>query len=67
MPLALEITRILLRYLGVYLLTIGAPDVIVNALGDPATVNYIAGSLVIAVAEGGWVRAKFNRVVGSRE
>lgn len=62
MALALEITRIILRYLAVVLLTIGAPPALVEPLGDPALVSMIAGLASVALAEGGWLMTKLRAV-----
>lgn len=62
MGLALEITRIILRYIAVVLLTVGAPAALVEPLGDPALVSMIAGLASVALAEGGWLMTKLRAV-----
>lgn len=60
MTLTLEIVRIVMRYLAMYLITLGAPPVLAEHLGDPEIVGLIAGLIIAGFTEIGWVEAKVN-------
>lgn len=58
--LALELARIGLRYLGMFLVAKGIfdPQTATSVFGDPALLEIIAGALSAAVAEIGYAMAK---------
>ena len=60
-PLILEVTRIALRYIGAYLITIGAAPELLTAATDPDVVKLLAGFICSALAEAGWLKAKLNQ------
>lgn len=54
----LELTRQSLRWLALYLIAQGLPPGIADLLGHPAVSDYVAGMVVYAIAESGWIVAK---------
>lgn len=58
--LVLELVRIGLRYLGMFLVAKGVfdPQTATSILGDPALVEIIAGAVAAGVAEVGYAMAK---------
>lgn len=63
--LALELTRILLRYGAMFPALLGAPQWVVNmvraASTDQAVIGLLVGCLMAATAEVGWLKARANR------
>jgi hypothetical protein len=57
-PLAMELIRQVLRWIGVYLMTIGLPGELGALFNDPATASLVAGGISYAIAETGWLAAK---------
>ncbi len=63
MNLKLEFIRQGLRWLAIYLASVGLPKEYVALIGDPATVNLAAAIFSYGVAEIGWVWAKLKQFV----
>lgn len=61
--LALEVTRIILRYIGVYLATKGvvSADAVDMVVTDPAIISLLAGLAMAAVSEAGWIVSRFRQ------
>lgn len=57
----LELARQLLRLVGLYLASVGLPDEYVKWLGDPTTVNLVAGFISYSTAETGWLVVKYKQ------
>lgn len=62
MSLILEVVRIALRYLGMFLISKGifAPGTQETVFGDPALVQVIAGAISAVLAEIGYAVAKWR-------
>lgn len=62
MSLILEVVRIALRYLGMFLISRGifAPGTMETVFGDPALVQVIAGAISAVLAEIGYAVAKLR-------
>ena len=60
MSLFLELVRIVLRYLGMFLISKGffSPGTAQTIFGDPALAQIIAGAVSAAIAEIGYATAK---------
>lgn len=63
MGLTLELTRIVLRYLGMFLISKGvfAPGTQETIFGDPALVEILAGVVSSAAAEIGYAVSKYRK------
>ena len=62
MKLTLELTRIALRYLGMFFIAKGLfdPGTAETIFGDPALAEFIAGGISAALAEVGYAAAKWR-------
>lgn len=62
MQFALELTRIALRYLGMFLIAKGvfAPETADSVFADPALVEIVAGVASAVIAEAGYALAKWR-------
>jgi hypothetical protein len=62
MQLTLELVRIALRYLGMFLIAKGIfdPSTANSVFADPAVVEIVAGAVSAAVAEIGYAAAKWR-------
>lgn len=65
-PLAFELARQLLRWIGVYLVAAGLPEPIAQLVAHPDVVAWVAGLITYAVAEAFWLMAKARGWVRSR-
>ena len=63
-PFILELIRQVLRWLGVYLMTIGLPAEMAGLLEHPEVVQMLAGAVSYALADGGWLMAKWKQARG---
>ena len=59
-PLALEIARQVLRWLGVWLMTIGVPENIAGLTSSEDAILGAAGLVMYLVADTGWLAAKWR-------
>ena len=60
-PLALELARQILRWIGVLLMTWGVPESMVGLTAHEDLVMAVAGGIMYAVADTGWLVAKFRQ------
>ena len=60
-PLALELIRQLLRWLGVWLMTVGVPEELAGLTTHEDFVFAVAGAIMYAVADTGWLVAKWRQ------
>ena len=60
-PLLLELIRQALRWLGVWLMTIGVPEGVANLTAHEDVIVGVAGFISYAVADGGWIVAKWRQ------
>lgn len=60
-PLALEILRQVLRWLGVWLMTVGVPEEIAGLTMHEDFVLAVAGAVMYAVADTGWLMVKWKQ------
>jgi hypothetical protein len=60
-PLVLEIVRQVLRWAGVWLMTIGLPDEVVALTANEDVIVGVAGFISYALADGGWIVAKWRQ------
>jgi hypothetical protein len=59
-PLFLEIVRQVLRWLGVWLMTVGVPESIAGLTANEDAILGVAGLLMYLVADTGWLAAKWR-------
>jgi hypothetical protein len=60
-PLAMELIRQALRWLGLYLMTAGVlPADLAALVSDAGTTEFVIGTVSYAIAETGWLIAKFR-------
>ena len=59
-PLFLEIVRQVLRWAGVWLMTVGVPESIAGLTVNEDAVLGVAGLLMYLVADTGWIAAKWR-------
>ena len=59
-PLVLEITRQVLRWIGVWLMTVGVPDQIVGLTANEDAIMGVAGLVMYALADTGWLASKWK-------
>lgn len=60
-PLAMELVRQALRWLGVWLMTAGVlPAEIAALIDDAGTTEFVIGMVSYALAEAGWLAAKLR-------
>ena len=59
-PLVLEIVRQILRWAGVWLMTLGVPESIAGLTANEDAVFGVAGLLMYLVADTGWLAAKWR-------
>ena len=64
-PLVLEIIRQILRWLGVWLMTVGVPSELAALFDHPAAVDFVAGVILYAMADTGWLMAKWRQWRGA--
>lgn len=58
-PLAQELIRQVLRWLGVWLMTTGwLPDQVAALVSDAGTTEFVIGAVSYAIAEGWWLKGK---------
>ncbi|MGL5830021.1 MAG: hypothetical protein ACRC0L_10690 [Angustibacter sp.] len=62
-PIALELVRQLLRWLGVWLMTIGVPEELAGLTTHEDTVLGVAGFIMYLVADTGWLVARWRAIV----
>lgn len=60
-PFQLELLRQGMRLLGLFLVTVGLPQPIADWVGEPETVNLVAGLIVYAMADTGWLASLMTR------
>ncbi len=61
-PFATELSRQLLRWFGLYLVTIGLPkETLRPLLEDPQAVSFVAGIISYGLAEAGWLLSRLRR------
>ena len=60
-PLVLEIVRQGLRWLGVWLMTVGIPEEIAGLTTHEDAVLGVAGFVMYLVADTGWLAAKWHQ------
>lgn len=60
-PLALELLRQLLRWLGIWLVAAGVPEPLARLLEHPEAAAFVGGLISIAIAETGWLIAKVRQ------
>lgn len=61
-PFATELSRQLLRWFGLYLVTIGLPEETLRPLlEDPQAVSFVAGIISYGLAEAGWLLSRLRR------
>ena len=60
-PLLLELIRQGLRWLGVWLMTIGVPESIVQLTGQEDVIMGIAGFVMYAIADTSWLVTFWRR------
>lgn len=60
--LYLEFVRQMLRWLALYLLGIGMPEPLAAFVENPEFVAYVAATLSLALAEGGWLITKWKQL-----
>lgn len=58
--IVLEMVRVAMRYLLVPLAAYGAPEPLVSVIGNEATAAWVAGLIIVAITEAGWIKAKMN-------
>jgi hypothetical protein len=54
----LELVRQLLRWLSVWLISVGLPEPLAALVQDPEFVANVAAAISLSIAEGGWVVVK---------
>jgi hypothetical protein len=57
----LEIIRVALRWVIAGLAAFGAPEPLVQVIGDDATAQWLSILIIGAVTEGGWLAAKYRQ------
>ena len=65
-PLALEFARQVLRWAGVYLMTMGLPEEFAALVQHPDVAAGLAGLIMYAVADTGWIAAKVRQIMGRK-
>jgi len=65
-PLLLEIVRQLLRWTGVWLMTVGVPENIAGLTANEDAILGVAGLLMYLVADTGWLAAKWRAWRGKK-
>lgn len=60
-PLAMELIRQVLRWLGVWLMTIGVPESIAGLTTHEDAVLGVAGFIMYLVADTGWLAVKWKQ------
>ena len=63
-PLVLEICRQFLRWFGVWLMTIGVPEPIAALTAHQDAAAGLAGFIMYALADTGWLAAKWRQWKG---
>jgi hypothetical protein len=63
-PLVLEICRQFLRWFGVWLMTIGVPENIASLTSHQDAAAGLAGFIMYALADTGWLAAKWRQWKG---
>lgn len=58
--LKLELIRQALRWLAIFLATLGLPEPLLAFLGDPQTVNWVLAAIAYLVADTGWLASKIT-------
>lgn len=61
-PLFLELVRQFLRWVGVWLMTIGVPESIAGLTTHEDAVMAVIGAAMYATAETGWLATKWNQL-----
>ncbi len=62
--ITLEVVRVLLRWVIAGLAAFGAPEPLVQVIGDDVTAQWLSILIIGALTEGGWLKAKFNQMKG---
>jgi hypothetical protein len=65
-PFAFELSRQLLRWLGVWLMTLGLPEDVAALIEHPEAVEMLAGAISYIAAEVFWALAKARGWVRER-
>ena len=65
-PIALEFLRQVLRWLGVWLMTIGVPESLAVLTTHEDFIFGVAGGIMYAVADTGWLVAKWKQFRGRK-
>lgn len=60
-PIVLEIVRQVLRWLGVWLMTIGVPESIAGLTSHEDVIMGVVGFVMYAIADTGWIAAKWKQ------
>lgn len=60
-PFATELSRQLLRWLGLYLVAAGLPETMRPLFEHPQAVAFVAGLLSYGLAEAGWLLSRLRR------
>ena len=60
-PFATELSRQLLRWFGLYLVTVGMPETMRPLFEQPQAVAFVAGLLSYALAEVAWIVSRIRR------
>ena len=55
-----ELLRQVLRWLGVYLATVGLPEPLAALVSDPQTVSLVAAAISYGLADTGWLMKKIR-------
>jgi hypothetical protein len=60
-PIFLELVRQFLRWVGVWLMTIGVPESIVGLTANEDAVMGVVGFIMYLVADAGWLEVKWKQ------
>lgn len=60
-PFATELSRQLLRWLGLYLVAAGLPETMRPLFENPQAVSFVAGIISYGLAEAGWLLSRLRR------
>jgi hypothetical protein len=60
-PLVLELVRQVLRWLCVWLMTVGVPDEVIGLTANEDFIVGVAGLVMYLIADTGWLAAKWRQ------
>lgn len=60
-PVVLEIVRQVLRWIGVWLMTVGVPDELVGLTSNEDFIDGVTGFIMYALADAGWLVVKWKQ------